>query len=60
MNELPHILYYFRKERVCVKKDKKNLTVRCFFAEEGENLQELISQSLRLFIEKNLRNCTIF
>ena len=43
-----------------MKKDKKNLTVRCFFAEEGENLQELISQSLRLFIEKNLRNCTIF
>ena len=56
MNELPHILYYFRKEGAYVKKDGRKLTVHCFFTDEGEDLQELISQSLRFFIERNLRN----
>lgn len=39
-----------------MKKDGQKLTVHCFFAEEGEKLPELVRQSLRLFIEKNLRN----
>lgn len=38
-----------------MKKDGQGVTVHCFFTEEGENLQELISQSLWLFIEKNSR-----
>lgn len=59
-NRLPHILNYDRKEGVRVKKDRQELTVHCFFTEEGENLQELISQSLRLFIERNLQKYAIF
>ena len=42
-----------------MKKDGQELTVHCFFTDEGENLQKLISQSLRLFIERNLRNTAI-
>lgn len=43
-----------------MKKDGQELTVHCFFTEEGENLQELISQSLQFFIERNLQNCAVF
>ena len=39
-----------------MKKDGQELTVHCFFTEEGEKLPELVRQSLRLFIERNLRN----
>lgn len=39
-----------------VKKDGRVLVVHCFFTEEGEKLPELVRQSLRLFIERNLRN----
>lgn len=55
-----HILYYFRKEGVRVKKDGQNLTVHCFFTEEGEDPRELIVRSLRAFIERNLRNYAVF
>lgn len=43
-----------------MKKDGQELKVHCFFTEEGENLQELISQSLRFFVERNLQNCAVF
>ncbi|MDO4314903.1 MAG: hypothetical protein Q4C45_03935 [Oscillospiraceae bacterium] len=43
-----------------MKKDGQELAVHCFFTDEGENLQELISQSLRLFIERNLQNSAFF
>ena len=39
-----------------MKKDGQVLVVHCFFTEEGEKLPELVRQSLRLFIERNLRN----
>lgn len=48
-----HNLYYFGKERVPVKKDGQNLTVHCIFTKENK-LEELILQSLRLFIERSL------
>ena len=34
-------------------------TVRCFFTDEGEHLQELILRSLRVFIAGTLRNGAI-
>lgn len=58
--DLPHILYYFRKEEVRVEKNKQKLTIHCFFTEEGENLQELIFRSLRIFIERNLQTSAVF
>lgn len=39
-----------------VKKVGQMPVVHCFFTEEGETLPELIMQSLRLYIEKNLQN----
>ena len=42
-----------------MKKDGRVPVVHCFFTEEGEKLPELVRQSLRLFIERNLRNAAI-
>ena len=42
-----------------MKKDGRVLVDHCFFTEKGEKLPELVRQSLRLFIEKNLRNTAI-
>ena len=39
-----------------MKKDRREMLVHCFFTEKGEKLPEQVRQSLRLFIEKNLRN----
>lgn len=39
-----------------VKKDGQVPVVHCFFTEEGEKLPELMLESLRLFIERNLQN----
>lgn len=39
-----------------MKKDGQELTVHCFFTEEGEDLQESIFRSLQFFIEKNILN----
>lgn len=39
-----------------MKKDERVLVDHCFFTEKGEKLPELVRQSLRLFIERNLRN----
>ena len=41
------------------EKDGRVPVVHCFFTEEGEKLPELVRQSLRLFIERNLRNTAI-
>lgn len=56
VEESPHILYCFRKETVRVKKDTQEITVYCFFTEEGETLPELIAGCLRLFTTKNLQD----
>lgn len=42
-----------------MKKGGQDLTVRCFFTKEGKMPQELILQSLQLFIESNFQNGTI-
>ena len=39
-----------------MKRDGQPPVVHCFFTEEGEKLPELLLQSLRLFIERNLQN----
>ncbi len=39
-----------------MKKDGQALTVRCFFAERGEKLPELLARSFRIFLERNLQN----
>lgn len=54
--DLPHILYYFRKEGMHMEKNGQELTIHCFFTKEGENPQELIFRSLRIFTERNLQN----
>lgn len=38
-----------------MKKDRQALVIHCFFKEDGETLPDLIAQSLRLFIERNLQ-----
>jgi hypothetical protein len=43
-----------REGGMCVKKEGQELTVRCVFAAEGEDLEQLIARSLRLFIERTL------
>lgn len=43
-----------------MRKDDQKMAVHCFFTDEGENLQKLISQSLWLFIERNLQNFIAF
>lgn len=43
-----------------MKKNGQELTVHCFFIEEGGNPQELVFRSLRIFIERSLQNYTIF
>ena len=43
-----------------MKKDARDIKVLCFFTENGENLQELIRQSLRSFIEKNVLSSAVF
>ena len=43
-----------------MKKHGKELTIHCFFTEEGENPQEIILQSLRAFIEIYVQNRTVF
>ena len=46
----------FQRGGIPVKKDGRVPIVHCFFTEEGEKLPELVRRSLRLFIERNLRN----
>ena len=58
--QLSHILYYFRKEGANVKKNGQELIVHCFYTEEGEDLRELVLQSLRFFIERNLQEHAAF
>ena len=48
--------YQTRKGGMPVKRDGQPPVVHCFFTEEGEKLPELLLQSLRLFIERNLQN----
>jgi hypothetical protein len=43
-----------REGGMCVKKEGQELTVRCVFAAEGEDLEQLIARSLRLFVERTL------
>jgi hypothetical protein len=43
-----------------MKRDGQELAVHCFFPEEGQELQELILQSLRFFIARNLQNHDVF
>lgn len=38
-----------------MKKQGHKVQVHCFFTEDGESLQELITRSLRIFIEIRLR-----
>lgn len=39
-----------------MEKNGQELTIHCFFTKEGENPQELIFRSLRIFTERNLQN----
>lgn len=43
-----------------MKKDMRDLTVICSFAENGENLRKLLLQSLRSFIERNILSNAVF
>lgn len=43
-----------------MKKDMRDLTVICAFTENGENLRELLLQSLRSFIERNVLSNAVF
>ena len=43
-----------------MKKDMRDLTVICSFTKNGENLRELLLQSLRSFIERNVLSNAVF
>ncbi len=43
-----------------MKKNGQELIVHCFYTEEGEDLRELVLQSLRFFIERNLQEHAAF
>ena len=53
---LPHRLLQIKKEGMPVKRDGQVPVVHCFFTAGGEKLRELVRQSLRLYIERNLQN----
>ena len=54
------MLYQFRKEGTRLKNQGQDRIIHCYFTEEGEHLQELIWQSLRAFIKRNLQNSVAF
>ncbi len=51
-----HILYNPGKEEDELEKHKQDIPVHCYFAEEGECAEDLILESFRTFIDRNLLN----